>query len=155
MLPRTYQGKNCSIARTMEVLGDRWTLLIVRNALVGTTRFDGFQRSLGVASNVLTDRLARLTEQGVLERRQYSDRPARHEYHPTPKGCELWPLLVAMIEWGDRYYAPHGPPRLLLHRDCGHPVVEQLTCTDCHAAVPPDGVTTAPGPGADHPADRR
>lgn len=152
MLPRIYDRSNCSIARTMEVLGERWTLLIVRNALVGMTRFDEFQRSLGIASNVLADRLARLADEGILERRRYCDRPARHEYHPTEKGRQLRPLLATMVGWGDRYYAPHGAPRLLLHRECGHTIAEQLTCTHCHRPVSCDDVATAPGPGAD-PAD--
>ncbi|MCW2643577.1 MAG: hypothetical protein JWP76_5883 [Dactylosporangium sp.] len=148
MLPRTYDQINCSIARTMEVVGDRWTLLVVRNALVGMTRFDEFQRSLDIAPNVLTDRLARLTEEGILERRQYSQRPPRYEYHPTAKGRDLWPLLTAMVEWGDRHYAPNGAPRLLLHADCGQPIVQQLICTECDTTVTPDEITTMPGPGA-------
>ena len=148
MLPRTYDRINCSIARTMEVIGDRWTLLVVRNALVGMTRFDDFQRSLDIAPNVLADRLARLTDEGILERRQYSQHPPRYEYHPTAKGRGLWPLLTAMVEWGDRHYAPNGAPRLLLHADCGHPIAQQLTCTGCGATVESDEITTAPGPGA-------
>ncbi len=148
VLPRTYDRITCSIARTMEVLGDRWTLLVVRNALVGMTRFDDFQQSLGIAPNVLADRLTRLCAEGVLQRRQYSERPVRHDYVPTEKGRELWPLLAAMVTWGDAYYAPDGPPRLLLHGECGGPVVGQLTCTSCRSSVPPEDIITGPGPGA-------
>src|SRR5215470_5562361 len=108
MLPKDYSGQNCSIARSLEVLGDRWTLLIVREALRGVKRFDGFAASLGVAKNVLADRLARLCAEGILERYLYQDRPARHGYRPTAKGWELYPVLVAMMEWGDRHYAPQG-----------------------------------------------
>lgn len=149
MLPRTYQSINCSIARTLEVLGERWTLLVVRNALVGMTRFDDFQQSLAIAPNVLTDRLNRLVAEGVLRRQQYSVRPPRDEYVPTQKGCELWPLLAAMVAWGDTYYAPNGAPRLLLHGGCGGALVEHLTCSSCHAIVSLDDVGTADGPGAD------
>ena len=148
MLPRSYDQVDCSIARTMEVVGDRWTLLVVRNALVGMARFEDFQRSLGIAPNVLTDRLARLAEEGIVERRQYCTRPARYKYAVTDKGRQLWPLLAAMVTWGDRYYAPHGAPRRLLHLACGGSVVEQLTCHDCHTVVPPEEISTAPGPGA-------
>ncbi len=127
---------------------DRWTLLVMRNALVGMTRFEAFQSSLDVAPNVLTDRLARLTSEGILERRQYSERPPRHDYHPTEKGWALWPVLVAMIEFGDRYYAAGGAPRLVLHRDCGHRVAGALMCTHCQTPIAPEDIATAPGPGA-------
>ncbi len=149
VLPRSYESINCSIARTMEVLGDRWTLLIVRNALVGATRFDEFQQSLSIAPNVLTDRLTRLVAEGVLERRQYSARPERHEYLATDKGRGLWPLLAAMVAWGDQYYAPHGAPRLLLHEGCGGALEQQFTCSSCRGILTPGEVSTADGPGAD------
>lgn len=149
MLPRTYPDITCSIARTLEVVGDRWTLLVVRNALAGMTRFEHFQQSLGIAPNVLTDRLTRLTEAGVLGQRRYSDRPVRFEYIPTDKGRTLWPVLGAMISWGDRYYAPpNGSPRLLLHQECGGRLVATLTCTSCSGTVPPDAVVMVEGPGA-------
>jgi len=148
VLPRTYADINCSIARTLEVVGDRWTLLVVRNALVGVSRFDDFQRSLAIAPNVLTDRLSRLTDSGVLERRQYTDRPARFEYVPTDKGRQLWPLLAAMVTWGDRYYAPSGAPRILLHDQCGGVLASELICASCRAPIAPDEVVTRDGPGA-------
>nr|WP_042188344.1 helix-turn-helix domain-containing protein [Kibdelosporangium sp. MJ126-NF4] len=143
MLPRTYPDIDCSIARTLEVVGDRWTLLVVRNVLVaGMTRFEQFQQSLGIAPNVLTDRLTRLTEAGVLCQRQYLDRPARFEYVPTDKGRALWPVLAAMITWGDEYYAPNEPPRQLLHDQCGGRLVAALVCTTCSTPVPLDQVVT-------------
>ncbi|GAA3655703.1 helix-turn-helix domain-containing protein [Nonomuraea antimicrobica] len=147
MLPRTYPDINCSIARTLEVVGERWTLLVVRNALAGMTRFEKFQQSLGMAPNVLADRLSRLTDAGVLSQRQYSDRPARFEYVPTAKGRNLWPVLAAMVAWGDRYYAPDGSPRLLVHDGCGGRIAPELTCTTCSTTVDPDAVTSVEGPG--------
>ena len=153
MLPRTYEQQECSIARSLEVLGDRWTLLVVRNALVGVTRFDDFRRGLDIADNVLSDRLARLTEEGILERRQYQHRPVRHEYVVTDKGRELWPVLSALVDWGDRYYAPNGPPRVLIHDQCGGQVLQHLTCAGCDATLTSGDISTRPGPGGGaHPA---
>lgn len=148
MLPRDYSDQNCSIARTLEVLGDRWTLLIVRDAWSGLTRFGDFLQRLDLARDVLADRLARLTEEGILDRVAYQQRPLRHEYRITEKGIALVPVLAAMIEWGDRYHAPNGPPRELIHGECGGRVVQQLTCTNCDLAVGAEEVSTRPGPGA-------
>ena len=105
MLPRTYEDQNCSIARSLEVLGDRWTILIMRDAFMRVRRFEDFQRNLGVARNVLTDRLGRLVEEGILERVPYQDRPARFEYRLTEKGIDLWPVMIALLRWGDRHYS--------------------------------------------------
>jgi DNA-binding HxlR family transcriptional regulator len=154
VLPRDYATQNCSIARVLEIVGDRWTVLVVRSALAGATRFDDFRRRLEIADNVLADRLSRLTEEGILERRQYQDRPVRHEYLVTEKGRELWPILVAMVEWGDRYYAPDGPPRILYHDECGGQVLQHLTCAECDASVRPAEIATRPGPGAGQPPSR-
>ncbi len=152
MLPRDYAAHNCSIARTLEILGDRWTMLIVRNALgMGQTRFDEFLDQLGLARNVLADRLARLTDEGILERRKYQNRPARYEYLVTVKGRALWPVLAALVEWGDRYYAPNGAPRVLIHAGCGGDLRPQLVCADCDAVVDNDQISTRPGPGARRP----
>lgn len=149
VLPRTYPEITCSIARTIEVVGDRWTLLVVRNALTGVKRFEHFQQSLGIAPNVLTDRLGRLTDADVLTHRKYQDRPERFEYIPTDKGRALWPVLAAMIAWGDRYYPlPDGAPKLLLHDQCGEPIAATLVCTRCAAAVDPSEVAPVDGPGA-------
>src|SRR4051812_15920954 len=103
MLPRTYHDQHCSIARALEVLGDRWTLLVIRDAFLGVRRFDDFQRDLGVARNVLTDRLGRLVEEGVLERVRYQERPERSEYRLTEKGLDLWPVTMALLRWGGRH----------------------------------------------------
>ncbi|BCO37991.1 transcriptional regulator [Mycobacterium heckeshornense] len=148
MLPRSYQHQVCSIARSLELIGDRWTLLIVRDALRGVRRFDDFRARLGVAHNVLSDRLSRLTEAGVLERRLYQQRPARYEYRLTQQGLDLWPVLMSLLLWGDRYLAPDGPPLLVLHRHCGGRLTPQLTCATCAAQLGPHDVELAPGPGA-------
>src|SRR6266511_5373666 len=104
MLQRTYKNQNCSIARALELVGERWTLLIIRDAFLGLRRFDQFQRSLGVARNVLTDRLNRLVEEGILRRVPYQERPVRFEYRLTDKGRELWPVMMTLMQWGDRHY---------------------------------------------------
>jgi DNA-binding HxlR family transcriptional regulator len=156
MLPRTYDDQNCSVARALEVLGDRWTLLVIRDAFLGVRRFDDFQRSLGIARNVLADRLARLVEEGVLERRRYQQRPERHEYRLTDKGLDLLPVTMTLMKWGDRYYAPPGgPPRIVRHRGCGGEVTERLTCERCGAELGPGDVRAEPGPGAGAPVGAR
>jgi DNA-binding HxlR family transcriptional regulator len=111
MLKREYTAQDCSIARTLEIVGERWTLLIVRDALRGLHRFDQFQESLGIARNVLTDRLNRLVEVGILERVLYSDKPERHEYHLTPKGQALSVPLAGLRQWGDEYTSRTPQPR--------------------------------------------
>lgn len=133
MLPRSYGDQDCSIARALEVVGERWTLLIVREALGGTRRFDDFQRALGIARNVLSARLERLVEEGVLARRPYRIRPERFEYVPTPKGEELLPVTLALLAWGDRHYADpaDGPPVVLRHDPCGGDLVSRTVCACC------------------------
>src|SRR5215475_6068272 len=112
MLNRGYEGQVCSIARALEVVGERWTLLIVRDVFLGLRRFDQLQESLGIARNVLTDRLNRLVDEEILERVPYSDRPVRHEYRLTAKGLDLNIALTALRQWGDRYLS-EKPPRVL------------------------------------------
>ena len=147
VLGRTYDAQTCSIARSLEVIGERWTLLVLRDAFLGVRRFEDFQRSLGVARNILTARLATLVDEGVLERRRYQERPERFEYRLTEKGLGLWPVLVHLLQWGDRFYADEaGPPRVLEHRDCGGTVDERLTCTKCGAPLGPRDVRAVPGP---------
>jgi DNA-binding HxlR family transcriptional regulator len=149
MLPRTYETQNCSIARALEVLGDRWTMLVIRDAFLGVRRFEDFQRDLEVARNVLTDRLGRLVEEGVLERVRYQERPERFEYRLTAKGLDLWPVTMALLRWGDEHYrAAGGRPRVVRHRDCGGEVTRRLTCDRCGAELGPRDVTAEPGPGA-------
>src|SRR5919198_5313869 len=103
MLKRTYEGQNCSIARALELVGERWTLLIIRDAFLGLRRFDQFHESLGVARNVLTDRLNKLVDAGILERVRYSERPERFEYLLTSKGKDLYVAVIGLRQWGDTY----------------------------------------------------
>ncbi|WP_309233688.1 helix-turn-helix domain-containing protein [Conexibacter sp. W3-3-2] len=154
MLRSDYDGQTCSIARTLEVVGERWTMLVLRNVFLGLRRFDEIQRNLGIARNVLADRLGTLVEHGVLEKVPYQERPVRHEYRLTEKGVDLWPVIVSLMQWGDRHApTPAGPPVLLRHRDCGGAVSRHLTCEACGAALGPRDVRSLPGPGAppDHP----
>ena len=149
MLQRDYPDQNCSIARSLEVMGERWTLLILRDAVLGLTRFEEFQQSLGIASNVLTNRLKMLCEEGVLERVPDPERPGRPKYVLTEKGAELGPALIVMIKWGDRHYpAPGGPPRLTLHAGCGGNVGADFRCDRCGKQVRPGELELPLGPGA-------
>ncbi|HWE80153.1 MAG TPA: helix-turn-helix domain-containing protein [Gaiellaceae bacterium] len=132
MLKRDYEGQDCSIARTLEIVGERWTLLIVRDAFLGRSRFEQFQESLGIARNVLTDRLNRLVEEGILERERYSERPARYEYHLTGKGRDLHLALAALRQWGEDHLGE--PPRRALRRRSDH---ERVI-----AALVPEGAET-------------
>src|SRR4051812_6198705 len=109
---------HCSIAQTLEVIGEWWTMLIVRDVFLGVTRFDHMQERLGISRNVLNQRLAHLVEHGVLEKVAYSDRPLRYDYLLTDKGRELFPILTAMRQWGDKYAAPDGVPLRLRHKAC-------------------------------------
>ena len=150
VLYNTYEGQSCSVARALEVVGERWTFLILRDAFLGIRRFDDFQRSLGVARNVLHARLQRLTDAGVLERQLYQERPPRFEYRLTERGRDLWPALVSLMEWGDRHLAgAAGPPLAVEHRDCGGRVDDRRTCATCGARVDVRDVLATPGPGAD------
>jgi DNA-binding HxlR family transcriptional regulator len=148
VLPRTYDNQFCSIARTLEVIGDRWTLLVIRDAFLGLRRFEDFQKSLGVARNVLTDRLNRLVDEGILRRRLYQERPERYEYRLTRKGVGLWPMMMTTMKWGDRYLYPDGHPRLVLHKDCGGEIDERLHCSRCGAELGPTDVYVESGPVA-------
>lgn len=148
VLKREYEGQNCSIARTLELIGERWTVLILRDAFLGIRRFEDFQADLGVARNVLSSRLSRLVDEGLLEKRRYQERPERFEYRLTEKGIGLWPVLVSLVKWGDKYAAPSGPPRVIEHRDCGGQVNDHLTCDRCGRPLTARDVITRPGPGA-------
>jgi DNA-binding HxlR family transcriptional regulator len=145
-----YSDENCSIARTLAVLGDRWTLLVLREAFNGVRRFEELQRRLGIARDVLTVRLNRLVEEGVLARVPYREpgRRERHEYRLTAKGVDAYPVLVALMAWGDRHKAdPDGPPVELEHAGCGALVHAELRCDDGHP-VDVREVRPRPGPGA-------
>jgi DNA-binding HxlR family transcriptional regulator len=130
------------------VVGERWTLLILRDAFFGVRRFDDFQRDLGVSRGVLTQRLQSLCDEGILERRRYQERPERFEYRLTQKGRDLWPVLMSLVKWGDRHVSTeHGPPRLFRHRDCGGEITDRLTCAKCGADMTARNVEVRPGPG--------
>jgi DNA-binding HxlR family transcriptional regulator len=122
VLPNDYEGQNCSIARALEVVGERWTLLIIRDAVLGLRRFDQFQKSLGIARNVLTDRLNRLVEEGILDRVRYSERPERYEYRLTNKGRDLAVTLAGLRQWGDKYLS-EKPPRITRRMSDKRPVI--------------------------------
>jgi DNA-binding HxlR family transcriptional regulator len=138
---------DCSIARALDVVGEWWTLLVIRDITFGNRRFDTIQANLGVARNVLADRLATLVEHGVLERRRYQDHPERHEYVLTDMGRDLYPVLLTLMAWGDRYLSPDGPPGLVRHTACGHDTVPTLTCTHCGEPLGNREVRVHPGPG--------
>ena len=145
MLKRGYEGQNCSIARTLEIVGERWTLLIIRDVFLGLRRFDQLQESLGVARNVLAERLNRLVAEGILERVQYSERPLRFEYRLTKKGRELNVALTALRQWGDAHLS-EKPPRLLRRKADRKPVVAALVPRSADV-LRPDEVELVPGPG--------
>jgi DNA-binding HxlR family transcriptional regulator len=148
MLGNKYDTQVCSIARSLEVIGERWTILIIRDAFLGVRRFDDFQRSLGVARNVLQGRLERLVEGGILERVRYQERPERFEYRLTEMGIDLWPVVVSLLSWGDKHLAPDGPAVIMEHRDCGGRVNDRRICDDCGQLLGPRDVKASRGPAA-------
>ena len=128
----------CSIARALAVVGERWTLLILREIFFGVSRFDPLRRRLGISRNVLAARLEHLLAAGVLEKVLYQDRPVRHEYRLTEKGRDLYPVLLALLSWGDRWASDAGPPSLsLTHRGCGQPLTPTTTCGHCGDRLDP------------------
>ncbi|GAA4233241.1 DNA-binding HxlR family transcriptional regulator [Streptosporangium album] len=140
----------CSIARTLDVIGEPWSPLILRNVYVGVTRFEQLQQGLGISRKVLTERLKWLVENGVLERREYSSRPPRHEYTLTAKGLELCDLLLVMVRWGDRWTAGEaGPPVLYRHHACGEISHVELHCSVCDRPMHAGDVDVLPGPGSE------
>jgi DNA-binding HxlR family transcriptional regulator len=145
MLKREYEGQVCSIARALEVVGDRWTLLVIRDVVLGLHRFDELIESLGIASNVLTDRLSRLADTGVLHRVRYSERPERFEYHLTEKGLELGVALLALMHWGDRHLSDK-PPLIARRRSDRSPVSLRVVAKD-GSSVASDELEFVPGPG--------
>src|SRR5437588_246731 len=148
MLPRTYPDQHCSIAGTLELIGERWTMLVLRDVFLGVRRFDDFQRDLGIARNVLAARLGRLVDEGVLERVAYQERPERFEYRLTEKGLDLWPVLATLMQWGDKHVMGGRPPVVLRHRGCGGEVTERLRCAKCGAELSARDVRAERGPGA-------
>jgi DNA-binding HxlR family transcriptional regulator len=139
---------HCSIARSMEVIGDGWTALILRDVSCGITRFEQMTEDLGVSRKTLAARLDRLVAEGILERRPYSEHPPRHDYLLTDKGRDLQPVLLALMAWGDRWAAgPEGPPALVRHEACGHHVHAVVACDQCGEPLTEADVVVEAGPG--------
>jgi DNA-binding HxlR family transcriptional regulator len=158
MLGKTYDGEVCSIARSLEVIGERWSIIIIRDALfAGSTRYSDFQRTLGIATNVLQDRLDGFVEAGIMRRHRYSEQPELYEYLLTEKGRDLAPALIALTQWGDRWAAPDGPPILYSHAADGSPVRTELVCVTHGRLEDASDVLATPGPGmpAEHLARKR
>ena len=146
----SYKDFACSTAQALEVVGEWWTLLIVRDAFFGVRRFEDFQRRLGVSRSVLATRLSRLVETGVLERSEYETRPPRVEYLLTEMGRDLFPVLVSLQRWGDRW-ASAKPPVVLRHRTCGKRTHPELVCSACRAPIGAHDTIAEPGPGGTDP----
>lgn len=139
----------CSVARTVAVIGDRWTLMILRDVFLGVRRFEDFQARLGISRTITAERLKALVDEGVLRKVPYQDRPVRHEYRLTDKGLDLYPVIMAIVNFGDRHYAGEaGPPMLHRHKACGCDFEPVMTCSECHAPVGARDVETRAGPGA-------
>ncbi len=158
MLRNDYDTQVCSIARALEVVGERWTLLIIRDVFLGVRRFDELQADLGVARNVLQSRLEKLVEHDVLEKVPYQERPLRHEYRLTQKGLDLWPTIVALMQWGDTHdVAPQGRPTIITHKGCGGEIDTHRVCLKCGQALEVTDAKAIAGPGAtpNHPLLQR
>jgi DNA-binding HxlR family transcriptional regulator len=136
------------MARSIDVLGDHWNLLLIREACLGTRRFDDFQRTLGIGRNILTVRLARLVDEELLDRVEYQQSPPRSEYRLTEKGREVYPILAAMAAWGDRWLTgPEGTPLVLHHTTCSHDMHAVVTCSECAEPLDVRHVRARRGPG--------
>jgi DNA-binding HxlR family transcriptional regulator len=144
---KSFREFDCSVAQCLEVIGEWWTMLIVRDVFLGVHRFDVLQARLGISRNVLTQRLQKLVDDGILRRQAYQERPIRYEYRLTDKGRDLWPVLTALRQWGDRYAAPDGPRISIEHRACGHVAEPELRCPACGEAVGARDYRAVPGPG--------
>lgn len=148
----SFEDMNCSLARSLEVIGEWWTLLILRDAFFGVTRFEEFQERLGIARNVLSTRLDTLVEHEVFERRTYDDARERYDYVLTEKGKALWPVLVTIRQWGDEWILGKGnEPIAMLHTSCGERTTAELMCSHCGEKLLRRDLRTVAGPGLDDP----
>jgi DNA-binding HxlR family transcriptional regulator len=141
-----------SIGRTLDLIGDRWTMLVLRDAFRGIRRFDDFRRDLGIARPILSDRLRKLVDAGVMDKSLYSDHPPRYEYRLTAIGVELSPALVALMRWGDKHLSgPDHRPTILIHDQCGTELQQGFWCRSCDRTFGPAEIGSQPGPGAAPP----
>lgn len=149
----TLEDEPCSVARTVSVIGDRWTLLILRDCFLKVRRFEAFQARLGITRHLLAARLKKLTEAGVLKKVAYQQRPTRHEYVLTDKGLDLHPVIMGIVHWGDMHMAgTAGRPLLHRHRTCGCLFDPLMVCSECREPLKARDVVVEPGPGAAVPA---
>ena len=137
---------NCSVAQTLEVVGEWWTLLVVRNLMFGQRRFEAIQGDLGIARNILSDRLGTLVEHGIVDRAKYQDHPERYEYRLTEKGRDLFPVVAALMAWGDKWASPLGKPIDLVH-ECGQIATPTVVCDSCGGSLDLRNVKATRGPG--------
>ena len=144
---KSFSEMHCSVAQCLEVVGEWWSMLIVRDAFLGVTRFDDFQHRLGISRNILNQRLSHLIEHGILEKSIYSEHPPRYEYKLTSKGRDLWPVLTAMRQWGDRYAFPERPPLKVIHKGCGKVTEAVMVCSRCGERMSARDVRAMRGPG--------
>lgn len=149
MRKTSFAGMNCSVAQALEIIGEWWTLLIIRDCFLGVRRFDEFVERLGIARNVLTSRLDTLVGAGIVERRAYDEGRGRYDYLLTDKGRALWPILTAVRQWGDEWLLGEGnEPIVLDHKSCNHQTTAVLVCDHCHEPLDARSVLPRPGPGA-------
>ena len=145
------EDQACSVARTLSVIGDRWTLMILRDCFLRVRRFDDFQERLGIGRPILADRLNKLVDAFVLTKVAYQTNPTRYEYRLTPKGLDLYPVIMSIVHWGDIHMAgKKGRPLLHQHLKCNHEFDPVMVCSECHEPLEPREVRTSPGPGARH-----
>lgn len=144
----SFDDMACSVAQSLEIIGEWWTPLILRDAFLGITRFSDFQERLGIARNILSARLDTLIDHGVLKKVQYQDNPVRYDYKLTEKGRDLWLVVAALREWGDRWEAPDGPPVSMIHTTCGHQTHVVPTCSECGEVLNPFDLRATRGTGA-------
>jgi DNA-binding HxlR family transcriptional regulator len=139
--------QTCSVARALAEVGDRWTLLVLREAFLRTRRFADFVKRTGAARNLVADRLAKLVDAGILERRRYQERPERFEYRLTEKGVDLYPVMMALVRWGDRWHDDgRGKPIEHVHRRCQHVMHSAIVCSECGEPLDPHEVDVRAGP---------
>jgi len=139
---------NCSIAQCLEVVGEWWSMLIIRDVFLGFTRFEDMCERLGISRSVLNQRLNRLVDEGVLARVAYSDHPPRYDYRLTDKGRDLWPVITTMRQWGDKWAAPDGPPIQIVHKACDHVAEAHMVCSECGEPVSARDFRAVAGAGA-------